>query len=186
MISNTQKLIEDIKNGVPLSFNSVYSVYYPLITSLAEKYRVSFSLSESEADDLRQEAAIALYDAALSFSADRGVTFGLYAKICIKNRLVSYIRGSTGKSIRAESLEETDEASLLWDDNTPEQIIVDRESVSDVKNSIISYLTPLERSVFDLYLAGASYKDISAAIGISEKSTDNAIQRIKAKLKRLL
>ena len=36
--SEMQKLILDIQNGVPLSFESVYSLYIPLINSVAEKY----------------------------------------------------------------------------------------------------------------------------------------------------
>ena len=86
--SEMQKLICDIQNGVPLSFETVYSLYGPLINSLAEKYGGS-SLSGAELEDLRQEAAIALYDAALAFNPERGVSFGLYAKICIKNRIIS-------------------------------------------------------------------------------------------------
>ena len=85
--SEMQQLINDIKNGVPLSFESVYSLYIPLINSVAEKYSGT-SLTGAELEDLRQEAAIALYDAALAFNPERGISFGLYAKICIKNRII--------------------------------------------------------------------------------------------------
>ena len=55
--SEMQQLINDIKNGVPLSFESVYSLYIPLINSVAEKYSGT-SLTGAELEDLRQEAAI--------------------------------------------------------------------------------------------------------------------------------
>ena len=159
--SEMQKLILDIQNGVPLSFESVYSLYIPLINSVAEKYSGS-SLTGAGLEDLRQEAAIALYDAALAYNPERGVSFGLYAKICIKNRIIPQ------------------------GDIDPEKLIISKESLADLERRISLSLTELERSVFDLYLASASYDDISAALGKPKKSIDNAMQRIKAKLRKLL
>lgn len=184
--SEMQKLICDIQNGVPLSFETVYSLYVPLINSLAEKYGSS-SLSGAELEDLRQEAAIALYDAALAFNPERGVSFGLYAKICIKNRIISYIRSANGRSVKTESLDlaPQNEASASLDID-PEKLIISKESLADLERRISLSLTDLERSVFDLYLASATYEDIAAELGKPKKSIDNAMQRIKAKLRKLL
>ena len=44
-------------------------------------------------------------------------------------------------------------------------------------------LTGLERGTVSLYLAGLSYKEIAARLGISEKSVDNAMQRARRKLR---
>lgn len=179
------KLLWDVKNGVPLSFEAVYSLYAPLINSISEKYRVLYALTEAELEDLRQESAIALYDAALSYNADRGVTFGLYAKICIKNRIVSCMRRRHGTSVRTEPLDEAVTVPAETD-LTPEKLIISKESLSDMRKRINISLTEFERSVFDLYLAAASYDDMAAALGKPKKSIDNALQRIKAKLRKLL
>ena len=190
--SEMQKLICDIQNGVPLSFETVYSLYGPLINSLAEKYGVMsvptlVFFGDGELEDLRQEAAIALYDAALAFNPERGVSFGLYAKICIKNRIISYLRSINGKSVKAEPIDLTPQnevsASL---DIDPEKLIISKESLADLERRISLSLTDLERSVFDLYLASATYEDIAAELGKPKKSIDNAMQRIKAKLRKLL
>ena len=183
--SEMQQLINDIKNGVPLSFESVYSLYIPLINSVAEKYSGT-SLTGAELEDLRQAAAIARYDAALAFNPERGVSFGLYAKICIKNRIISYLRTVGGKSIKTESLDAPQTGLEGKSDITPEKLIISKESLSDLERRISLSLTELERSVFDLYLASASYDDIAAALGKPKKSIDNAMQRIKAKLRKLL
>ena len=179
-----QKLLDDVKNGVPLSFDAVYALYTPLINSITEKYRVKFSLSDDDVEEMRQEASIALYDAALSYNSDRGVSFGLYAKICMKNRLTSFLFRN-GKSIKTEYIDDESESPVTQEEPNPEEIIINRESFSEIKKRIELSLTELERSVFDLYLAGASYEDISSALKISKKSADNALQRIKAKLKKL-
>ena len=184
--SEMQKLILDIQNGVPLSFESVYSLYIPLINSVAEKYSGS-SRTGAGLEDLRQEAAIALYDAALAYNPERGVSFGLYAKICIKNRIISYLRTIGGKSVRTEPLENATQGVIIpQGDIDPEKLIISKESLADLERRISLSLTELERSVFDLYLASASYDDISAALGKPKKSIDNAMQRIKAKLRKLL
>lgn len=179
-----EKFLEDIKKGVPLSFDAIYDLYTPLINSITEKFRVKYSLSTEDAEEMRQEASIALYDAALSYNPDRGVSFGLYAKICIKNRLTS-ILFRRGKSIKAEYIDDENEPASKVENQTPEEVVINRESFSEIKKRICQSLTDLERSVFDLYIAGASYEDISTALGISKKSADNAMQRIKAKLKKL-
>ena len=179
-----EKFLEDVKNGVPLSFDAVYELYTPLINSVTEKYRVKYSLSSDDAEEMRQEASIALYDAALSYNPDRGVSFGLYAKICIKNRLTSLLFRH-GKSIKTEYIDDENEPPAIFEEPTPEEIVINRESFSEIKKRIELSLTDLERSVFDLYLAGASFEDISTAMNISKKSANNAMQRIKAKLKKL-
>ena len=179
-----QKLLDDVKNGVPLSFDAVYALYTPLIKSITEKYKIKFSLSDDDLDEMRQEASIALYDAALSYNSDRGVSFGLYAKICIKNRLTSLLFRH-GKSIKTEYIDNDSETAAVQEELTPEEVIINRESFAEIKKQIELSLTELEKSVFDLYLAGASYEDISSVLKISKKSADNAMQRIKAKLKKL-
>lgn len=41
-----------------------------------------------------------------------------------------------------------------------------------------------EKQVLDLYLTGMKYTQIAKVLGRDEKSTDNALQRIKSKLKK--
>lgn len=185
-ISNVSELLDNVKNGIPLSFESVYTLYLPLIDSMTENYRRRFDLTDAECEDLRQEATIALYNAALSYKNDRGVSFGLYAKICIKNRIVSCIRRRNGTSVRTESIENSDADIPDSSDFSPEKLIISKESMTDLRKRISLSLTELESSVFDLCLSAVSYDDMASALGIPKKSIDNAMQRIKAKLRKLL
>lgn len=43
-----------------------------------------------------------------------------------------------------------------------------------------------EKQVLDLYLTGMSYTQIAKVLGRDEKSTDNALQRLKSKIRRLV
>ena len=68
----------------------------------------------------------------------------------------------------------------------PEQYVIDQENLQDLEGEIDRELSDLERQVLDLYITGMSVKEISAVLGRDEKSTDNAMQRIRNKLKKYL
>ena len=47
-------------------------------------------------------------------------------------------------------------------------------------------LTDFESEVFSLYISGFKYDEIALALDKDKKSIDNAIQRIKLKIKKVL
>jgi len=178
-------LLNDVKNGKPLSFDAMYHLYTPLLDSLTRLYSKRFSLAASEIDDIKQEAAIALYKAAIAYKPTENTTFGAYAKVCLKNRILSYIRyfyGNKTPELSGERDSETEEI----DTETPEQLMIDKESLLDLNRKIEGMLTHFEQSVFALYVSSMSYEDMAKTLSKPKKSIDNAIHRIKAKLKRLL
>ena len=168
-----------------LSFNNLYESYLPLMKSVAQKTAEIYSLPDSEFDDLLQEAAIALYTSAAAFDKERGVSFGVYARICIKNKLISYIN-QRFKSARIPDEVSLDEIlDIESDDTTPDKFVVGKESLDILKNTIDEMLTDFESSVLWLYISGMSYNDISKALSKPLKTVDNALHRIKVKLRKI-
>ena len=47
-------------------------------------------------------------------------------------------------------------------------------------------MSSFEKEVLDLYITGMSYAQIAKVLGKDEKSTDNALQRLKGKLKKAI
>ena len=47
-------------------------------------------------------------------------------------------------------------------------------------------LSGFEKQVLDLYITGMSYSQIARVLGRDEKSTDNALQRVKGKIKKMI
>ncbi len=186
MSSEIETLLEDIKNGKPLSFESLYKLYRPLIESTAASFCKRFSLAEAESDDLKQEAAIALYNAVLAYEPSDGITFGLYAKVCVRNRVISYIRHFHEKHSLLSSSDDFESNFEEIDFDTPEQLIINKESLCSLNRRIDGTLTDFEKSVFDLYVGNMSYSDMAKMLSKPIKSIDNAIHRIKAKLRKLL
>ena len=66
-------------------------------------------------------------------------------------------------------------ASGMEDD--PEKQVIDRENLERLEDLF-------EKEVLDLYRIGMSYSQIAKVLGRDEKSTDNALQRLKNKLRK--
>lgn len=178
---------DGIRNGNEHSFSALLSDYAPLISSLVKKYVKDPSTEE----DLYQEANLALYLAALSFREEGGTTFGLYAKICIKNRLISYLRKYGRADSMAEISDDIDDYYARTQpysaaDTDPLNVLILDEDFSSLRRRIAEVLTPYENEVFARYAAGCSYREIACELGKNEKSVGNAVYRIKAKLKSLI
>ena len=68
----------------------------------------------------------------------------------------------------------------------PEQLLIDKENVISLERKIEEELSTFENQVLDLYLTGMSYSQIARVLGRDEKSTDNALQRIKNKIRKVI
>lgn len=75
-----------------MAFVRLYERYLPLINRLVTQFSPNLACAE-DAADLRQEAALALYQAAMAYRLDQDeVAFGLFAKVCITNRMIDKLR----------------------------------------------------------------------------------------------
>ena len=68
----------------------------------------------------------------------------------------------------------------------PEEMVIDKENVDRLEMLIERELSNFEKQVLDLYLTGMGYQQIAKVLGRDDKSTDNALQRIKSKLRRAM
>ena len=75
---------------------------------------------------------------------------------------------------------------LASEENDPELQYISQESSRQLEESIYNVLSPMERKVLDLYLSDLDYREIAACLDKDPKSMDNALQRIKAKVRKLL
>ena len=181
-------LIEKLRHGDKDAFSGISEKYAPLIRTLMAKYCVSVSENDAEYDDIHQEALIALYNAALSYDMSQSeVSFGLYAKICIGNRIISVVRKMNNADKHSTDIPyDILELQLEDNDSDPSKQLDDKESAGLLAEKILSLLSGYERSVFEKYLQDMSVADIAVALDKTPKSVDNALVRIKNKLRRLL
>ena len=183
-----EELIERLRNG-----ESEISDY------LMEKYKGTVKkraramyLIGGETDDLIQEGMIGLFKAVQDYRPDREASFRTFAGQCIDRQLYSAVKNSTRqKHIPLNSYvslsEEEESGSLegLWSEN-PEALVIDRENTGILEKEISKALSPMENKVLDLYLKGKGYVEIGGILNKSPKSVDNALQRIRSKIREVI
>ena len=172
------ELIEKINNGEYELLHIIMKRYQSVILHYVNKY-----CCEPLKEDALQEASFALYSAVKSFRAEKS-SFNTFASLCIKRSLFTYLRSfGNQKNIPDELLSPIDDINIA-DSNSPEKIFFDKEDLNALKNNIKLELSPLEFKVLQIYLAGDSYSSIAKKLNLSEKSVNNALFRIRKKLKR--
>lgn len=72
-----------------------------------------------------------------------------------------------------------------WQKN-PENSVIDRERSVQLLEEVEANLSGMERQVLAYYAAGFPYQQIAQLMGKEPKSIDNALQRIRKKLKTVL
>ena len=160
----------------------------------------AYFLVGGDSDDLIQEGMIGLYNAIGHYDESMASSFMTYAAICINNKLISAVSAdgrqknaplngyvSIYSSITDETGEEASLSDVLPDTENinPEAIILNEEQEKLTINRLFGKLSALEKEILSYYMEGMSYSEIAKLIGKTEKSVDNAIQRIRIILGRL-
>lgn len=186
---NVPVLLAEIRNGNADAFAALSDIYAPLIDSMAHRFAPTMGITDTAIgpggfgfEELRQDASMALYKAALRYDPDdekkgKNVSFGLFAKICIRNALISELR----KVERKKRKWEQQKKNVSHENAVPEERIAE-----DAVTRFRSVLSPYEYTVFALYITGKPPREISVDLGKTEKSVSNAIYRSKAKIKGML
>ena len=184
---HTDELIARVKRGDNSAFELLLRRYTPLIEASLLSTLTDDDTYGLYADDFRQEATVVFYNSILTYDMEQHeVEFGLYAKICISNALISQLRKISKRS--TERLAESSEDELFINDSVddPSVRILEQESLSYLYSVIRANLSELEYRIWRLYMSGRTAKQIGVIIERDEKSVTNAIYRIRKKLRELL
>ena len=176
-------LLQRAKNEDADALEGLLEAYAPLIESRVLSFAEK-TADPDDLDDLRQEASIALCNAAVHYDPEQNVSFGAFAKICINNRLVSYQRKRL-RRLPTVSLE-SEHVEVTPDKADPLQTLVERDSFSALCRQIESVLSPYENSIWWLYVSGHTGAEIAERLSKPERSVQNAIYRIRKKLRASL
>ena len=183
-----EELIARLRDGETIIEDYLMEKYKGLVR---QKARAMFLIG-GDTDDLIQEGIIGLFKAVRDFQPGREATFATFARMCIDRQIYSAIQNSNRQKHLPlnyyVSLNQEDESSPIWELSVenPEEIIIDQETTRDLQQKISDYLSPMENKVLDLYLKGEGYVEIGRILGKSPKSIDNALQRIRAKIREVI
>ena len=148
-------------------------------------------------EDLIQEGMIGLFKAVQDYDVDQEASFFSFARLCVTRQLYSAIEASNRKkhsplnSYISLYEREDGEGSLIdmmesEHETNPEELLVSQEHAKSLEERLEKDLSELERRVLYLHLMGTDYKTIAKLLDRSPKTIDNALQRIKGKMQKIL
>ncbi|MEE5993125.1 MAG: sigma-70 family RNA polymerase sigma factor [Oscillospiraceae bacterium] len=155
------------------------SRYLHLIEYYAYRYATG-----ADAEDLIQEGLIALLYAIPQYDPQKGKKFSAFAQVCIQNRMKNVLQKAKKYPEPVENLEEYQSAEFI-DEVTPESILLEKEQGNLFRKQVMEMLSDKEWQVLELIVDGATYAETAEKLGIPEKSVDNAMQRIRRKMRGL-
>ena len=142
---------------------------------------------------------IGLLNAMRDYDPGRDASFFTFAELCISRQVYNAVTASGRKkhaplntyiSLYSSENDGEDAQPLMEvlgeDSGNPEKILIDNETVHAIENFIENDLSTFERQTVELYQTGMGYADIARILSKDEKSTDNALQRARNKLKKFI
>jgi RNA polymerase sporulation-specific sigma factor len=190
-------LVERFQAGDMQALDALLTKYRRFARSKVRNY----FLVGADADDLEQEGLIGLYKAARDYRADRAASFPVFAEMCITRQIITavkaatrqkhqplngYVSISTPLNLADDGADPRDELLRDHTITDPADVVIDLDQADTVQVAIAQLLSSLEVEVLRLYVAGATYAEISQSLNRHTKAVDNAIQRIKRKVEGVL
>lgn len=171
-----EELAELIINGEYEPLQVIIKRYMPLINYYAAKFS-----SVGEKEDMVQNAVFALYSAIKSYDKGKS-SFSPFAAMCIKRSFINDFKSfSRRKNIPSNLVTSINEVDVN-DENDPEKIVIDNENLKNLEETIRFELSAFEYRVLNAFLQCRNYSAIADRLGVSVKSVDNALRRIRVKL----
>lgn len=193
-----EELIGRLRQGEQQVMDYLLEKYKNLVKSKAK----SMYILGADNEDLIQEGMIGLFKAVRNYDFGRDASFYTFAELCVSRQMYSAVRASNcqkhlslntyislnsapfGGEIDGDM--ELSEVVAAAGGNNPEELFLDKERVAYLERKIEEELSDFEKQVLDLYLTGMTYSQIARVLGRDEKSTDNALQRLKSKIKKMI
>ena len=176
------------------------------LTFLLDKYKNfvrsrarSYFLIGADHEDIVQEGMIGLFKAIRDFKPVRLASFRAFAELCVKRQIITAIKTATRQkhyplnsyvSLNKPLYDEESDRTLLdvieGRITNPEDLFISQEELEHIQSEISVMLSPFEQEVLQAFLDGKSYQEIAVMLDRHVKSIDNALQRVKRKLTKLL
>ena len=159
-----------------------------VITPIAKAKGYALADARVAGEDLTQEGMLGFLEAVKGFDPEKG-SFKAYAEACINNRILSAVRASYNNKNAALSKAlplEDSENEISGDESDPAKVLSSKDGFEHITGLINSNLSGFEKQVITLRFLGLSYSEISQRLGCSDKAVDNALQRIRKKMRAQL
>ena len=180
-------LLLQAQGGSREAYLALCAKYRPLLEASVARFAPSF-VTKQESEDMREEAERVFLCAVSSFDTEQeAVDFGLYAKICLRNGLVSEWRHiQARRRVAVLPLDEALDSETVAEREDLAARMVEDESFRRLCRTVRDHLSDFENRVWWPYVTGVSVPEIARDLGRDERSVHNAIYRIRRKLREHL
>lgn len=190
-----EELIALFRDGDQEAMEKLLNKYKEMVLRKAK----SMYILGGDSDDLIQEGMLGLFKAVRDYDCGRDASFRTFAQLCVTRQLYTAVKASSRKKhlplntaislsrpVREDGEEDEEFLDCLEADasSNPEVYLIGQEEIERLEEKIEKELSPLEKQVLELHLTGMGYVEIAHVLNRDEKSTDNALQRIRTKLKK--
>lgn len=188
------QLVLRVRNGEEWAFEELTARHVDVIES---RMSTRYAPGESE-DDIRQAALMGLFKAARTYIPGRGKSFRNWLGMCIQSELDTFLRAATrgkhqplSESMRfeqtvlaGESREPVTFGELVPGPvaNDPCAILIAREDFEG-QVGVVSRCAAKERAAVAWRLNGGRFAAVNGRLSKQDKQHDNALKRVRAKLK---
>lgn len=175
----------------------LFDKYKYIIDIIIKKYIMSANALNIEYNDLYQEALVGFSDALASYKEDKA-SLATFITLCVERRLQKIIikQGRLKNKVMQESLSldqvyekyQIPLKDIISDNGKSDPLIsiANDEGLKELEIMIKAKLSASEYNVYSLMINGFSYIEIAKILNKNPKQIDNAMQRIKSKVRKIL
>ncbi|HOJ35243.1 MAG: sigma-70 family RNA polymerase sigma factor [Clostridiales bacterium] len=180
--SEVEDLVLSAQKGDKEALDELIRIFSTAIKNAA----LSYNIASLDNDDLSQEGMLGFLSAVFSYRKGTGASFTTYANVCIENSIKSALRAATRQkhAILNNALPLEPLQSRATDKGNPEERYIAKENSEFLTEFLFHDLSEIERKALSFYLAGYDYSEIASTLGLTVKSVDNALQRVRRKLRK--
>lgn len=179
-----------------MAIKNLFTRYNFIIKVKAKKYYAP----GIDNDDLVQEGNIGLLNAVRDYKLEHPTPFRIFCELCIQRQIITAIKTATrqkhmplNKYLSFDKPMFEDESDRTMHDiienkksYSPEDLVMDQENIWEILTKLKDRLSPFESKVLEGQLMKLSYQEIANSLNKHVKSVDNAMQRIRNKLQKIL
>ena len=191
-----EELVALVRKGDKTAQEFIMDKYKTLVKSRARAY----FLIGADREDIIQEGMIGLYKAVRDYQDGKNASFKSFAELCINRQMITAIKTAgrqkhmplnSSLSLNKPVFDEHEEQTYMdllesVEVTSPEILFIGQEDKNFIENHIATALSGFENKVLGLYLQGKTYAEIAYVFNKTEKSIDNALQRVKKKIEKFV
>ena len=185
-------LLEQAAHGDQQAIETLMIRYKDLVRRKAS----SMFMAGADSEDVIQEGMIGLFKAIRDYRPVHRVPFAAFASYCIMAQITDAVRQASRQKHRPLNNSLSLQSLIHTEDNgdlqllelfigsggpDPEEVLLNRENMTDLQSFFLDELSQLEQQVVLLFIQQLSYRQIADCLGCSTKKIDNALSRARQK-----